>query len=132
MAVVLLPFGLLPLPLASGLWTAAGLVAGVYALRALLHAVVADLPFVHWLAGFALLASQAGLATFFNGQWTFLLLAVSIGIFLLQAERPRIAGLLALCAFAKPQLFTFAAWSWLRAAHARGRLLPFASIAAGG
>jgi hypothetical protein len=132
MALVLLPFGFLPLPLASGLWTAAGLVAGVYALRALLRAVVPELPFVHWLAGFTLLASQAGLATFFNGQWAFLLLAVSVGIFLLQAEHPRVAGLLAVCAFAKPQLFTFAAWSWLRAAHAQGRLLPFASVAIGG
>ena len=131
-AVVLLPFGLLPLPVASGLWTAAGLIAAIYTLRALLRAVVPDLPFVHWLAGFTLLASQAGLATFFNGQWTFLLLAVSIGIFLLQADHPRIAGLLAVCAFAKPQLFTFAAWSWLRAAHAQGRLLPFAAVAASG
>ena len=132
MALVLLPFGFLPLPVASGIWTAAGLIAGVYALRALLRAVVPELPMVHWLAGFTLLASQAGLATFFNGQWAFLLLAVSVGIFLLQAEHPRIAGLLAVCAFAKPQLFTFAAWSWLRAAQAQGRLLPFASIAGGG
>ena len=132
MALALLPFGFLPLPLASGLWTGAGLIAGVYALRALLRAVVPELPLVHWLAGLTLLASQAGIATFFNGQWAFLLLAVSIGIFLLQAEHPRIAGLLAVCAFAKPQLFTFAAWSWLRAAHAQGRLLAFASIAAGG
>lgn len=132
MALVLLPFGYLPLPIASGLWTAAGLIAGIYALRALLRAVVPELAMVHWLAGFTLLASQAGLATFFNGQWAFLLLAVSIGVFLLQAEHPRIAGLLAVCAFAKPQLFTFAAWSWLRAAHAQGRLLPFASIAGGG
>jgi hypothetical protein len=132
MALVLLPFGFLPLPIASGLWTAAGLVAGIYALRALLRAVVPELVMVHWLAGFTLLASQAGLATFFNGQWAFLLLAISIGIFLLQAEHPRIAGLLAVCAFAKPQLFTFAAWSWLRAAHAQGRLVPFGSIAGGG
>ena len=132
MALVLLPFGFLPLPVASGLWTAAGLIAGIYALRALLHAVLPELPFVHWLAGFTLLVSQAGLATFFNGQWAFLLLAVSIGIFLLHAEHPRIAGLLAICAFAKPQLFTFAAWAWLRAAHAQGRLLAFASVAAGG
>jgi len=132
MAVVLLPFGFLPLPLASGLWTAAGLIAGFYALRALLRAVVLELPFVHLLAGFTLLASQAGLATFFNGQWAFLLLALSVGIFLLQAEHPRIAGLLAVCALAKPQLFTFAAWSWLRTAHAQGRLLPFASVAIGG
>src|SRR5947207_33324 len=54
-AVVLLPFGLLPLPVASGLWTALGLIAGIYTLRALLRAVVPDLPFVHWLAGFTLL-----------------------------------------------------------------------------
>jgi hypothetical protein len=132
MALVLLPFGFLPLPVASGLWTTAGLIAAIYALRALLHAVVPDLPFVHWLAGVTLLASQAGLATFFNGQWAFLLLAVSIGIFLLHAEHPRFAGLLALCAFAKPQLFTFAGWAWLRAAHAQGRLVQFASVAVGG
>jgi glycosyl transferase family 87 len=131
MALVLLPFGFLPLPIASGIWTAIGLVAGIYALRALLRAVVPELPLVHWLAGFTLLASQAGLATFFNGQWAFLLLAVSVGIFLVQAEHPRIAGFLAVCAFAKPQLFTFAAWAWLRAAHAQGRLLPFASVAIG-
>jgi hypothetical protein len=131
-ALVLLPFGLLPLPVASGLWTAAGLIAGIYALRALLRAVLPELPFVHWLAGLTLLASQAGVATFFNGQWAFLLIAIFVGIFLLQAEHPRIAGLLAIGALAKPQLFTFAAWSWMAAVHARGRLLPFASVAGGG
>lgn len=132
MAVAFLPFALLPLPVASNLWTAGGLIAGVYALRALLRAAVPELPIVHWLAGFALLASQPGLATFFNGQWAFILLAVSVGIYRLHERHPRAAGLLAVCAFVKPQLFAFAAWSWLRAAHARGRLLPFATVAVPG
>jgi hypothetical protein len=131
-AIALLPFGLLPLDLATDAWTALGLITAVIALRALLQATVPDLPLVHWLAGTALLLSQPGIATFFNGQWTYLLLATSIGVFLLHATHPAAAGVLALSAMLKPQLFVFALWSWLRAAAARGRLIPFALTSLGG
>lgn len=131
-ALALLPFGLLPLPVASGVWTGVGLVAAIVALRALLRAAVPEIPIVHWLAGIGLLVSQPGIATFFNGQWTYLLLATSIGVFLLHATHPRLAGVLALSTLAKPQLFVFALWSWVRAAAARGRLVPFALTSLGG
>ena len=131
-AIALLPFGLMPLGLATDAWTALGLVTAVIALRALLQATVPELPLVHWLAGTALLLSQPGIATFFNGQWTYLLLATFIGIFLLHARHPAAAGVLALSAMLKPQLFVFALWSWLRAAAARGRLWAFALTSIGG
>jgi hypothetical protein len=131
-AFALLPFGLLPLSTASVVWTGIGLIAAAVALRALLRAVVPGLPLVHWLAGVGLLVSQPGLATFFIGQWTYLLMAASIGVFLLHATHPQLAGVLALSALAKPQLFVFALWSWLRASSARGRLLPFALTSLGG
>jgi len=131
-AVALLPFGLLPLSVATDVWTGLGLITALIALRALLHATVPELPLVHWLAGLALVISQPGIATFFNGQWTYFLLAASIGVFLLHATRPVAAGVLALSALAKPQLFVFALWSWLRAAAARGRFLAFAMTSLGG
>lgn len=130
-AFALLPFGLLPLSIASGVWTAVGLISAAVALRALLHRTVPGLPLVHGLAGVALLVSQPGIATYFNGQWTFLLLAASIGVFLLHDTHPRLAGVLALGALAKPQLFVFALWSWLRAAAARRQLFPFALTSIG-
>ena len=131
-AVALLPFGLLPLAVASGLWTAIGLLSAAIALRALLRRAVPELPLVHLLAGVALLVSQPGIATYFNGQWTYLLLATSIGVFLLHDTHPRLAGVLALGTLAKPQLFVFALWSWLRAGAAGRQLLPFALTSLGG
>lgn len=131
-AFALLPLGLLPLSTASVLWTGIGLITAAIALRALLRATVGELPLVHWLAGVSLFLSQPGIATFYLGQWTYLLLAASTGVFLLHATHPRLAGVLALSALAKPQLFVFALWSWLRAASARRRLLPFALSAIGG
>jgi hypothetical protein len=131
-AFALLPFGLLPLSIATDAWTGLGLVVAIVALRALLQATVPEIPLVHWLAGVALLMSQPGIATYFNGQWTYFLLAASIGVFLLHAARPAIAGFLALSALLKPQLFVFALWSWLRAAAARGRLPAFVLTSLGG
>jgi hypothetical protein len=131
-AFVLLPFGLLPLSIATDVWTGLGLFFAVVALRALLRTTVPDLPLVHWLAGFALFMSQPGIATFFNGQWTYFLLAASIGVFLLHATHPAAAGVLALCALAKPQLFVWTLWAWLRAAAARGRFVAFALSSLGG
>jgi hypothetical protein len=131
-AFALLPFALMPLDLATDAWTGLGLVLAVVALRALLGATVPELPLVHWLAGVALLVSQPGIATYFNGQWTYFLLAACIGVFLLHARHGATAGVLALSALLKPQLFVFALWSWLRAAAARGRLITFAAASLGG
>lgn len=131
-ALALLPFGLLPLAIATDVWIGLGFIAAVVALRALLRAAVRDLPLVHWIAGATLLLSQAGLATYFNGQWTYLLLATSVGVYLLHRTHPRIAAIFALSALAKPQLFAFTLWSWLRAAYARARDLRFAATVAAG
>jgi hypothetical protein len=131
-AFALLPFGLLPLSPATDVWTGLGLIAAVVALRALLQATVPELPLVHWIAGLVLLLSQPGIATFFNGQWTYFLLAASIAVFLLHATHPAAAGALALGVLLKPQLFVFALWSWLRAAAARGHFRAFALTSLGG
>ncbi len=132
-AVSLLPLALLPLPVASGVWVAVGLALAVVTLRSLLRTFVAELPLVHWVSGLALLASQPGLATFFSGQWTYLLLAASTGVFQsLASRRPGRAGLLAIAVVFKPQLFAFALWSWLEDARARRMLARFASVALGG
>ncbi len=131
--VALLPLALLPLPVASGLWVAVGLALAVVTLRSLLRTFVAELPLVHWVSGLALLASQPGLATFFSGQWTYLLLAASTGVFQsLGSRRPGRAGLLAIAVLFKPQLFAFALWSWLEDARARQMLARFASVVLGG
>jgi hypothetical protein len=131
-AIALIPLGILPLPIASAVWTGAGLIVAAVAVRALLRTAVPGLPLVHGLSGLALLASEAGLGTFTGGQWTYLLLAASIGVYLLHATHPRLAGVLALSALAKPQLFPFALWSWVRAAYARTGRLTFAFAALGG
>ena len=131
-ALALVPIGLLPLPIASAAWTGTGLLIAAVALHALLTVAVPGFPLVHFLAGLALLVSQSGLGTFTGGQWTYLLLGVSVGVYLLHETHPRLAGVLALTVLFKPQVFVFALWSWVRAVYARTGRLTFAFIALGG
>src|SRR5207247_1461468 len=126
-------FGLaLPLQVAANVWTGLGLACAALALRALLRAHLPGLSALHGLMGFALLASQPGAATFYSGQFGFLLVAaISAAAVLLREGRPSAAGLASLAFPAKPQYFVLAGWALLRAAHARGQA-RFALPAVGG
>jgi len=130
-AVALIPLGALPLEVAANVWTGLGLACAALALRALLRAHVPGTPALHGLMGFVLLASQPGAATFYSGQFGFLLVAaISAAAVLLREGRPFAAGLATLAFPAKPQYFVLAGWALLRAAHAR-RLSRFALPAIG-
>ncbi len=122
--VAFLPLALLDIELASMLWTLLGLSVAVLAMRALVRAFVPDLPLMHSLAGFALLAPQPGLATFFSGQWTFVLLAtLVVAVLALRGDRPLLAALATVPLMAKPQLFVFALWALSFRAIAERRVL---------
>lgn len=131
-ALALVPLGALPLQVAANVWTGLGLACAALALRALLRAHLPGLSALHGLMGFALLASQPGAATFYSGQFGFLLVAaISAAAVLLREGRPSAAGLASLAFPAKPQYFVLAGWALLRAAHARGQA-RFALPAIGG
>jgi len=119
-AVALLPLGALPFDAAATVWTAAGIGCAAIALRALLHAYAPGLPVVHALVGFALLVSQPGVATFFSGQWGFVLVAGVAGAAVFARSRRPVAGALSSLVFvAKPQYFVLLGWALLRAYLAR-------------
>ena len=119
-ALALLPLGLLPLEWASALWTSAGLVAAVVAVRALLRSYAPGIPVVHALVAVGLLGSRSAEATLFWGQWTFLTLAaLAMCLVWLRAGLQRRAGLAALAMLAKPHLFIVSAITILLYAAAR-------------
>jgi len=119
-AFALVPLGLLPLDVAGAVWTYGTLALAIAGLGALLRAFVPSLPIVHGLVGFALLASQPGVATFYSGQWGFLLIAALAAIILGARSRNTPTGVLAVILLAKPQLFVFSGWALVRSAVARG------------
>jgi len=119
-AVALLPLGALPFGVAAFTWTAGGIVCAALALRALLHSYAPGLPVVHALVGFVLLVSQPGVATFFSGQWGFVLVAaVAATAVFAQSRRPVAGALSTLVFIAKPQYFVLLGWALLRAYFAR-------------
>ena len=132
-AIALLPLGALPFGVAATIWTAGGIVLAGLALRALLHAYTPGLPLVHALVGFVLLVSQPGVATFFSGQWGFVLVAAVAGAALFARSRRPIAGALSSLVFAaKPQYFVLLGWALLRAYIARHQpRYAFSLLAAG-
>jgi glycosyl transferase family 87 len=108
--LVLLPLGLLPLPIASLVWLIASLTAGTAGLHALLREYLPGRPGAHALAAAMLLLSWVGLLTVIIGQWGFLLIGGLCAIAVsLRSRRPIAAGLAAVALAAKPQLFVFAA-----------------------
>lgn len=131
-ALALLPFGLLPVTAAAAAWAAAGIAIAALGLRTLLAAVARGLPTVHTLAGLTILASQPGIGTFWDGQWGWMLAgalaAAATGIV------ARRSGLLlgGLAMLAKPQLFAFAAWSFVDALRARSDRRGLAMLLGGG
>ncbi len=108
--LVLLPLGLMPLPVASLLWLIASLTAGITGLRALLREYLPGRPGAHAVAAATLLLSWAGLLSLIIGQWGFLLIGVLCAIAVaLRSGRPIGAGFAAVALAAKPQLFVFTA-----------------------
>lgn len=118
-ALTAVPLAVLPVPIASGVWTFGSMALAALALRALLRSFAPDPPLVHFLAGFALFASQPGSANVWSGQWTFMLLAV-LAMAVVAIREGRLWPLAAAYLLTtKPQLFPFALLSLARAAHAR-------------
>jgi hypothetical protein len=118
-ALAAVPFALLPVPIASGIWTFGGMALAALALRTLLRSLAPDPPLVHFLSGLALFASQPGTATMWSGQWTFVLLAVLAMAIVAVRERRRGPLLATFLLTTKPQLIVFAFPALARAALAR-------------
>src|SRR4029077_15479875 len=77
-------------------------------------------PGAHALVGFTLLVSQPGVATFFSGQWGFVLAAGVAGAAVFaRSRRPGAGALSSLVFVAKPQYFVLLVWALLRAYLAR-------------
>ena len=129
-AVAAVPIAVLPVPIASGLWTFGGMVAAALALRVLLRSLAPDPPLVHFLSGLALFASQPGSANVWSGQWTFILLAVLAVTVAAVRTRGRAALLATFLLTTKPQLVLFALPSFARAGLARWgpRYLALAAV----
>lgn len=120
-AIALVPLALLPLPVAAIAWTAGGLILASVALGLLLRRTAPGLPPVHGLFGATLLLSQPGFTSFYDGQWSFLLVAATAGLVLAIRRRAGIAsGALAAVLLAKPHLFLVALLPLARAAAVRG------------
>lgn len=129
-ALVALPLALLPVPIASGLWTFGGMAVAALALRALLRSFAPDPPVLHFLTGFALFASQPGTANVWSGQWSFVLLAVLAMAVVAVRERRRWPLLPTFLLTVKPHLFLFALPAFARAAFSRwgARFLALATV----
>ena len=129
-ALAAVPIAVLPVPIASGLWTFGGMVAAALALRVLLRSLAPDPPLVHFLSGLALFASQPGSANVWSGQWTFILLAVLAVTVAAVRTRGRAALLATFLLTTKPQLVLFALPSFARAGLARWgpRYLALAAV----
>ena len=129
-ALAAVPFALLPVPIASGIWTFGGMALAALALRALLRSLAPDPPLVHFLSGLALFASQPGTANMWSGQWTFVLLAVLAMAIVAVREHRRGPLLATFLLTTKPQLFLFAFPALARAAFARWglRYLALAAV----
>ncbi len=129
-ALAAVPFAVLPVPIASGLWTFGGMAAAALALRVLLRSLAPDPPLVHFLSGLALFASQPGSANVWSGQWTFILLAVLATTVAAIRERGRMALLATFLLTTKPQLVAFAFPAFARVALARWgpRYLALAAV----
>lgn len=123
-AIALVPLALLPLKVAALVWLWLSVGLAIVALRALLRALLPGATLEHALFGVALFVAQPGYQTLENGQWTFILLAVSIAaVLLLREHHAKTAGLVALAWLAKPHLFLFAAAGMTRASRSFGAAL---------
>lgn len=129
-ALGLAPLAALPLPVASQIWTLGGMAAAAVALRRLLRAVAPGQPVVATLSGLALFASQPGIASYWSGQWTFLLVAGLAAAATAALEGGRALAAASLVLLGKPHLFVAGAVGLARTHIARGRGRLAAALAA--
>lgn len=107
--VALIPLALMPLPAAAIVWAIGGVAAAAIAFGALLRRFVPGLPGVHGLFGVTLLLSQPAFTSFYDGQWSFILVAACAGAVLLIGQgAPLMGGVVAAVLLAKPHLFLLA------------------------
>ncbi len=120
-AIALAPLALLPLPIAAVAWTVGGVGLAALGLGVLLRRTIPGMPPLHGLFGVTLLLSQPGFTSFYNGQWSFLMVAATAGLALSLRDRAvSTAAALAALLVAKPHLFAVAIVPLGRAAIARG------------
>lgn len=116
--VLLLPFALVPLTLAFGLWTIGGLAAAAFGMHALLRRSLPGHPIAHTLVGMTLVASQPARLAVLLGQWGFVLTAALAAVVIwTRGGHSTRAGIVATALLAKPQLFVLTApalavWAW--------------------
>ncbi len=103
--LVLLPLGLLPLPVVDVVWIGGSLVAAVLAVGRLLRLTLPDLPLAHGIVGLTLLASQPSVQALINVQWTFwIVAALAAALVWIREGRGRLAGVAFAMTLCKPQL----------------------------
>ena len=130
-AVAMIPLGLLSVRDAAVVWMVGGIAFAAIAVRALLRSRVRGVPAAHTLVGLALLMSQPALLAFYDGQWSFVLLALTCAGILLTHRRPALAGLAGAAAvLVKPQLFLIALPALAREAPRRSAVAALALLAA--
>jgi hypothetical protein len=131
--ILLAPFGAIDLDLAARIWLGATLFVGAVGLFVLLDQVLPRMPLAFTLFGFALVASEPGIVTFYSGQWDFLVVGLlSLMIVFLRRRSYAISGALASIMIVKPQLFLVAVPALVRTTLARGSArfaIAFAAVA---
>jgi glycosyl transferase family 87 len=115
----LAPFGAMDLARAAPLWLGLTLFIGAAGLWALLDARLRHLPLAHTMFGFAFIASEPAIVTFYSGQWDFLLVGGLALMALWLTRRPALSAVAASVMLFKPQLFLLAVPLVLRIALAR-------------
>ena len=132
--LLLAPFGAVDLAPSARLWLGLTLFIGATGLFMLLDQILVRLPLAFTLFGFALVASEPGIVTFYSGQWDFLIVGLlSFMVLFLRRRRYATSGALASIMIVKPQLFLIAVPGLLRIALRRGGrrfAITFAAIAA--
>lgn len=136
--LLLTPFGAMPLDISARLWLGLTLFIGAVGLFVLLDQILPRrLPLAFTLFGFALVASEPGIVTFYSGQWDFLIVGMlSLMILFLRRGRFATSGAFAAIMIVKPQLFLVAVPGLLRITLRRGSVrfaaafLAIAAIAA--
>jgi hypothetical protein len=104
-AIALLPLGALPLALAYGIWTWAGLGIALASTWFLLRAFARDAPDLYVLVPVTLVLSQPALQSMYGGQWSLVMVAAA-SVLVLALRRGSAVGVAASAAalMAKPQI----------------------------
>ncbi|HEY6959127.1 MAG TPA: glycosyltransferase family 87 protein, partial [Candidatus Limnocylindria bacterium] len=107
--IILAPFGAMDLDPSARIWLGLTLFIGATGLFVLLDQILDRLPLAFTLFGFALIASEPGIVTFYSGQWDFLIVGLlSLMTLFLRRRRFATSGALASIMIVKPQLFLIA------------------------